>query len=60
MADDATTFRDRATQARADAANTSLQNVRERCERSAATWEAMAVRAERVAHERAMKVAAQS
>lgn len=58
MADEAATFRDRAIQARADAAATPLQNVRERCERSAASWEAMAVRAERIAHDRAAKQAA--
>ncbi len=55
MSDDAATFRGRADQARADAAASNLQNVRDRCERSALTWEAMADRAERIAHERAVR-----
>lgn len=37
----------RADEARAEANGTSLANVRERCLRSAAAWEAMAARARR-------------
>ncbi|HEX4737136.1 MAG TPA: hypothetical protein VH331_06205 [Allosphingosinicella sp.] len=37
----------RADEARAEAEGTSLDNVRERCLRSAAAWEAMAARARR-------------
>ena len=37
----------RADEARAEADNTTLTNVRERCLRSAAAWEAMAARARR-------------
>lgn len=37
----------RASEARADAAAASLANVRERCLRAAAAWEAMAERAAR-------------
>ena len=37
----------RADEARAEAEGTTLANVRERCLRSAAAWEAMAARARR-------------
>ena len=40
-------FRNQAELERANAADATLQNVRERCERAASSWEAMAVRAER-------------
>ena len=37
----------RASEARADANSANLDNVRDRCLRAAAAWEAMAVRAHR-------------
>jgi len=37
----------RAAEARADADNATLHNVRDRCLRAAAAWEAMAARAHR-------------
>jgi hypothetical protein len=40
-------YRSRADEARAEAAATSLANVRERCLRAAEAWEAMAARAQR-------------
>lgn len=40
-------YRARAAQARADAEEAPLQNVRERCLRAEAAWTAMAARAER-------------
>ncbi len=46
MADDAQFYRARAEQERANAQAARLDNVRERCDRAATTWEAMAVRAE--------------
>jgi hypothetical protein len=52
MANDAAFYRDRAELERANAGATNLANVRERCERAAASWDAMAVRAERVAKDR--------
>lgn len=52
MANDAAFYRDRAELERANAQTTNLSNVRERCERAAASWDAMAVRAERVAKDR--------
>jgi hypothetical protein len=47
MSNDATFFRQQATTQRAAAAEADLDNVRERCERAASSWEAMASRAER-------------
>lgn len=44
---DAPLFRARADECRAQADETSLQNVRERCLRAAAAWVAMAERGER-------------
>jgi hypothetical protein len=46
-------YRDRAADARADAEASALVNVRERCLRAAAAWEAMADRARRTEHMRA-------
>jgi hypothetical protein len=40
-------YRARAAEARAEAAATSLDNVRDRCLRAAEAWEAMAARAHR-------------
>lgn len=40
-------YRARAEEARAEAAATALDNVRERCLRAAEAWEAMAARAHR-------------
>jgi hypothetical protein len=40
-------FRARAAQAGAEAEGATLDHVRERCQRSAAAWEALAARAER-------------
>ena len=47
MSRDAIFFRNQAELERSNAADATLQNVRERCERAAASWDAMAVRAER-------------
>ena len=55
MADDVTHYRARAEAERRAADETSLQNVRERCERAASAWMVMADRAERVGIERRMR-----
>ena len=47
MSRDAIFFRNQAEIERNNAADATLQNVRDRCERAAASWDAMAVRAER-------------
>jgi hypothetical protein len=47
----------RAAEAHADAAAASLENVRERCLRAAAAWEAMAARAHRSDNFRAKQAA---
>ena len=47
MSSDALFFRRQATVQREAAAEATLTNVRERCERAAASWETMASRAER-------------
>lgn len=47
MSDNALFYRKQADTERANAAGAVLVNVRERCERAAASWEAMASRAER-------------
>ncbi len=52
MADDASTYRARAVTERANAAASSLENVRDRCKRAAAAWDQMADRAERVTTQR--------
>lgn len=52
MADDAAFFRSQAALQRATAMESTLDNVRERCERAAASWDAMASRAE---HSAALK-----
>ena len=52
-----TFFRDRAVDARRDAEATALPNVRERCLRSAATWETMADREQKMATARAQREA---
>ena len=41
-------YRNQASKAAADAAASSLDNVRDRCLRAAAAWESMAERIERV------------
>jgi hypothetical protein len=46
-------YRERASEARRDAGQTSLQNVRDRCLRAAAAWEQMAARVERTDRMRA-------
>ena len=51
---EATTYRARADECLAQAAETTLENVRERCLRAADAWIAMAERGERAA---AMRVA---
>ena len=58
MADDAQFYRARAEQERANAQAARLDNVRERCDRAATTWEAMAVRAEQTQVRRAAREAA--
>ena len=52
-----TFFRDRASEARVDAAATGLPNVRERCLRSAAAWDTMADRERKMAAARALREA---
>ena len=47
------TFRENAAAAQADADAATLDNVRDRCLRAAAAWEAMAERQERVERARA-------
>jgi len=47
-------FRARADECRAQAEETKLENVRERCLRAAAAWTAMAERGERAAAMRAV------
>ena len=47
MSDNALFYRKQAETERANAADAVLSNVRERCERAASSWEAMASRAER-------------
>jgi hypothetical protein len=47
MSNDAAFFRRQADTQRVEASAATLDNVRERCERAAASWDAMALRAER-------------
>lgn len=47
MTNDAAFCRKQADKHRADAAEAALDNVRERCERAASSWDVMAARAER-------------
>ena len=47
MTDNALFFRKQADAERSNAAEATLANVRERCERAARSWDAMASRAER-------------
>ena len=47
MSDNALFYRKQAETERANADAAVLSNVRERCERAASSWEAMAARAER-------------
>ncbi|WP_019517702.1 hypothetical protein [Sphingomonas sp. Mn802worker] len=47
MSNDAAFFRRQASTQRDAASDATLSNVRERCERAAASWDAMAARAER-------------
>ena len=47
MSSDATFFRKQADLERSNATEATLDNVRDRCERAASSWEAMAIRAER-------------
>jgi hypothetical protein len=50
----------RANEARAEAEAATLDNVRQRCLRSAAAWEAMAVRAQRMETQRSALAAAKA
>ena len=50
----------RATEARAEAAAATLDNVRERCIRAESAWLAMAARVERAEKMRAMQAAAKA
>jgi hypothetical protein len=50
----------RANEARADADKASLDNVRDRCLRAAAAWDAMAARAQRTDTHRANAAAAKA
>ena len=54
---DAPLFRARAEECRTQAEESSLQNVKERCLRAAAAWEAMAARARRTDTMRAKQIA---
>ncbi len=47
MSNDAAFFRRQASTQRDAASAATLDNVRERCERAASSWDAMAIRAER-------------
>ncbi len=47
MSNDAAFFRRQASTQRLEASAATLDNVRQRCERAAASWDAMATRAER-------------
>ncbi|MDF2495663.1 hypothetical protein [Sphingomonas sp.] len=58
MADDAVTYRARAAVETANAQGATLDNVRERSERAARAWDAMADRAERVSTQRLQREAA--
>lgn len=58
MSDDAAFYRARATVERTNAEAATLQNVKDRCDRAASTWEAMALRAERTQIMRAQREAA--
>lgn len=57
---DRETYLARAAEAQRDAESTSLDNVRDRCLRSAAAWTEMAARAERTEHMRATLAAAKA
>lgn len=57
MADDPIFFRARAEQERAAGDAATLDNVRDRCRRAQAAWEAMAIRAERTRTMRANREA---
>jgi hypothetical protein len=57
---DRETNRARAAEAQRDAEATSLDNVRDRCLRSAAAWAEMAARAERTENMRATLAAAKA
>lgn len=58
MSSDATFFRKQADQERSNASAANLDNVRDRCERAARSWEAMAARAERTEAMRDQRAAA--
>jgi hypothetical protein len=58
MSSDATFFRKQANQERSNAADATLDNVRDRCERASQSWEAMASRAERTEVMRDQRAAA--
>lgn len=55
MADDPVQYRTRAALERANADAATLDNVRDRCTRSAIAWEAMASRYEKVQEARARR-----
>lgn len=58
IADNAQFYRDRASTEQANADAASLDNVRDRCDRAAKAWTAMADRAERTQSQRAAREAA--
>ena len=58
MADTPDFYRARAEEQRSLAAEATLDNVRERCDRAASAWETMAVRAERTQVMRVQREAA--
>jgi hypothetical protein len=58
MADEVSLYRARADAERVAASAEPLQNIRDRCERSAKAWTAMADRAEYVSQERRKREAA--
>lgn len=60
MSDDAAFYRNRATVERSNSEAATLQNVKDRCDRAASTWEQMAVRAERTQIMRAQREGAKT
>ncbi|KQR88141.1 hypothetical protein [Sphingomonas sp. Leaf343] len=60
MSDDAAFYRNRAIVERTNSEAATLQNVKDRCDRAASTWEQMAVRAERTQVMRAQREGAKT
>lgn len=58
MADEAAMYRKRAEDERSNAATATLSNVKDRCERAAQSWDAMAARIEHTQKLRAARESA--